>query len=310
MGNWALKSKIIFLEPGLYSSYFDHATHYGKFSYPPGFPLLNAPLFLIHGAEHDIILKLNSILHFAVLFVFTSYLFIQNWKHYALIPIIMSLGFFLGDAAWTVSYWLYSEPMLILCCAISTLLFLRGDLASSLITASGASMIKQEGVIFLLLIVMACLLFTNERKRMFLYSFLAIAPYLSWKIITSLHGINDSDFDFSVSNFSQENLTHAYRSVLESAIGRWESYSGVITLLPLLILYSVFYKKWKVQSALAIALGLMVFYIVALSFTSIEDIEWHLSATTRYMMLPTVIIIVCMSFLSFQLRKRGNDSDP
>jgi hypothetical protein len=28
------------------------------------------------------------------------------------------------------------------------------------------------------------------------------------------------------------------------------------------------------------------------------------------MMLPTVIIIVCMSFLSFQLRKRGNDSDP
>jgi hypothetical protein len=28
MGNWALKSKIIFLESGLHSSYFDHATHY------------------------------------------------------------------------------------------------------------------------------------------------------------------------------------------------------------------------------------------------------------------------------------------
>jgi hypothetical protein len=140
-------------------------------------------------------------------------------------------------------------------------------------------------------------------------SILAIVPYLSWKIVNSLHGIDDSDFDFSVGNFSQENLTHAYRSVLECAVGRWDSYSGMITLLPLLILYSVFRRNWKLLSVLGIALGLIIFYVAALSFSSIEDIEWHLSATTRYLMLPTVIIFVALSFLPFRLGESESEQE-
>jgi hypothetical protein len=306
MGNWALKSKIIFLDSGLHPSYFEHATHYGKFSYPPGLPLINAPLFLINGADQDVILKLNSTLLFTSLFAFISYLFIQNWKWYALPPIVLSLGFFLGDSAWTVTYWLYSEPLLLMSCAVSTMLFIRGDRWSSILSAGGASMIKQEGVLFLLLISLACLLFSKERKVILILIFLSIAPYLSWKFIISLYGINDSDFNFSVSNFQFENMMHAYRSVLECALARWESYSGAITLLPFLLLYCLIRRKWKVFSTAAISLSIIAFYIIAMSFTSIEDIEWHLSATTRYLMLPTIMIFISLSFLY----KRSDEGEP
>jgi hypothetical protein len=300
MGNWALKSKIIFLESGLQASYFEHATHYGKFSYPPGLPLINAPLFLIHGGDHDAILKLNSTLIFTSLFIFLSSLFTLHWKWYSLPAIILLLGFFLGDAAWSVSYWFYSEPLLILCCAVSTMLFIRGDMKSALLTAACASMIKQEGVLFLLLIGLisiACLHFSKERKHMFILASLAFMPYLSWKIMTSFYGIHDSDFDFSMTNFKPEHLTLAYESVIKCGITKWEGYAGAFVILPVMLLYSLWVRNWKILAVLGIALLLIASYMVAISFSSIEDIEWHLSATTRYLMLPAVITYVALSVI-------------
>jgi hypothetical protein len=226
-----------------------------------------------------------------------------NWKWYSVPPIVILLGFFLGDAAWSVTYWLYSEPQLILCCAISTLLFIRGDMTSCLIAAGGASMIKQEGVLFLLLISIACLIFSKERKHTLIISLVSITPYLSWKLITSHHGINDSDFDFSADSYRSENLTQAYHSILECALSRWESYSGAITILPFIMIYCLLKRNWKILSIVAIVLVIIGCYIVAISFSSVEDIEWHLSATTRYMMLPSVIIFVSVSYL----RSSGTD---
>jgi hypothetical protein len=297
MGNWALKSKIVFLESGLHASYFEHATHYGKFSYPPGLPLLNAPLFLIHGSDHDLILKLNSTLIFTGLFAFLSSLFMLHWKWFSLPAIVLLLGFFLGDAAWSVSYWFYSEPLLILLCAISTMLFFRSATRSALIAAAGASMIKQEGVLFLILIGILCVLFCKERKQVMFYFAVSLLPYFSWKIICSFHGINDSDFDFTTANFHPEHLTQAYKALVECAFTKWESYSGAFALLPVGIVYGCITKNWRMLSVLSIPLLLIVCYLAAISFSTIEDIDWHLSATTRYLMLPAVIIFVSLSVL-------------
>jgi len=297
MGNWALKSKIIFLELGLQASYFEHATHYGKFSYPPGLPLINAPLFLIHGSDHDAILKLNSTLIFTSLFIFLSSLFTLHWRWYSLPAIIILLGFFLGDAAWTVSYWLYSEPLLIMCCAISTLLFFHGDTRSTLLTAAGASMIKQEGVLFLVLMGIICILFSNERKQVMFYFTLSILPYTSWRLICAIHEINDSDFDFTITNFQPEYITYAYNSAVKCAFSRWDNYSGVFAIIPVVLIYSWITKNWKMLSVLCIPIILIVCYLTAISFSIIEDIDWHLSATTRYLMLPAAIILVSLCML-------------
>jgi hypothetical protein len=307
MGNWALKSKIIFLESGLHASYFEHATHYGKFSYPPGLPLINAPLFLIHGSDHDVILKLNSTLIFTSLFVFLSSLFILHWKWYSLPAIILLLGFFLGDAAWSVSYWFYSEPLLILCCAITTLLFFRGDTRSALLAAAGASMIKQEGVLFLALMAIVCLLFSKERKQVMFYFALSILPYVSWKLICSFHSINDSDFDFNIANFQPEHITHAYNSVVKCAFSKWDSYSGAFALIPAGIVYCCITRNWRMLSVLSIPILLIVCYLAAISFSTIEDIDWHLSATTRYLMLPAVIILVSLTVLPMRSRASLNN---
>jgi hypothetical protein len=206
----------------------------------------------------------------------------------------------LGDAAWSVSYWFYSEPLLILCCAVSTMLFIRGDMKSALLTAACASMIKQEGVLFLLLIGLisiACLHFSKERKHMFILASLAFMPYLSWKIMTSFYGIHDSDFDFSMTNFKPEHLTLAYESVIKCGITKWEGYAGAFVILPVMLLYSLWVRNWKILAVLGIALLLIASYMVAISFSSIEDIEWHLSATTRYLMLPAVITYVALSVI-------------
>jgi uncharacterized membrane protein len=136
-----------------------------------------------------------------------------------------------------------------------------------------------------------------------LYFTLSILPYFSWKLICSFHGINDSDFDFTIANFQPEHITHAYNSVVKCAFTRWDSYSGAFALIPVGIVYGCITRNWRMLSVLSIPLLLIVCYLAAISFSTIEDIDWHLSATTRYLMLPAVIIFVSMSVLPFKKEK-------
>jgi hypothetical protein len=115
--------------------------------------------------------------------------------------------------------------------------------------------------------------------------------------MTSFYGIHDSDFDFSMTNFKPEHLTLAYESVIKCGITKWEGYAGAFVILPVMLLYSLWVRNWKILAVLGIALLLIASYMVAISFSSIEDIEWHLSATTRYLMLPAVITYVALSVI-------------
>jgi len=301
LGNWAYKAKILYFHQGVPPNYLtDYATMYGKFSYPPGFPLSCSALYTMAGGINDALVNTHALALHVFSFATLSGLFIQQWKWFGLAAMLGLSGFFLGSPALQVIYSFYAEPMLLFCVVVSLLCFTvpNHDLLA-LLTAGCAALVKQEGILFMLLMGASIIaLQPSGQRRSYLIRFSIIVAFfiLPWRLYLWIHPVQDSDFIFSLSHWDGRKCITAWKSVSSLLFHHYFHYGCAYLLSPIVLISAILTKNKRALFLLGIAASMISIYLLSMGFSNVT-LSWHLSATPRYLMLPALCVLIALSVL-------------
>lgn len=302
MGNWGYKAKIIYQHQGVPVNYIsDYSTHYGKFSYPLGFPLLSAAVYTVVGGVEEAIVRVNTAVFLAATFTIIALQCLERWRWLGFFGIIGFLGFFLGKPAYEVLESFYAEPLLLYCVAAALVCLIDGQFLFSLICAGCAAWTKQEGIVFFGLLAMCvCLFHWRQIKLISLYSgIVGFLFIILWRIYLWWQKVSDSDFSLLASD--DKKMQAAWEKVYELGVENGYHYSSAAYLLPVILLSSIILKESAMFVCGMIAAVMVGIFIFSMRYSNVK-LDWHLWSADRYLMLPTVCILMGVSAISL---KRG-----
>lgn len=312
IGNWAYKAKIIYLQQGLSAEYFTHYAYvYGKFSYPSGFAILNATLYTVWGGVEEQLLRINNMVLMLLSFALVSAKLLFRMGYWGLLSVVAVVMLYLSEGAAQMVNSLYSEPLLLFCCATSLSLLaaapkfgkvLDSELFQlSIVCAGCAAWVKQEGILFFLLqgFLGCCILWKQGAKlKPVLLTFVAvllifIAP---WTAVVKAHRVQDSDFHFDK---FKNTMTHPKVGITATHFvhktKQGNPYSFLWMIAPLLLV-ARFMRSLVMLLPLLIALLLLCAYLHSMAWSKV-DLVWHLSSLDRYLFLPTLCVFFSLVFI-------------
>lgn len=318
LGVWGLKARAFFEIGGIDFDFLnDPHRHYCHGSYPLGFPLFLAYCFSWMGAFDDWAIKLVPVI---MGFSFAGMLLFIFGK--LKLDLLSSLSFVLlfctGPTFFDQSRYLQAETMLLLFSLVGyyflmEYLFCKKNcfLWGGFLFLAGASCIKQEGIIYFFIGITVTFLlsrgffFKNNRKTA-LIDIIILGTIISlfilpWQVYWRINQIIVNDFDYKII---------FERTLSQNMVYLWEGWKMFFELMFLnisstsLIWYfvilagSIYWRQIIRNPRLKLLLFssfMLVFFFSSVYIFSVYTgfrIKWHLQASDRLLLFPTVLCLI------------------